>query len=417
MNVRIPALLRLSDTEVAYFVQRVRSSTKTQPCEGGASRTRARLAASAFGQTLRSRKTCAAFVGGIAFMDHSDAGIRRLIQRVGLPWEHPAKRRLGMTERLLASLLAPAVVFKNWRVVRRALVADGEPVDLRFAEERFVAESGCFARFVAQVLLAKDPWRRLFVTGDVSFLRLFACFAAVRTHTPVSVLLPHRRGHSNQIPITVEHLFTMDSEAAKNFNPPPLRTVVEPVEARKRQIRTAERLAIGIATDNFVDVEEVWAAARECAAHRVVAAVRVRLHPGSNIDRLPEHMPSSVVLDDSNESLGAFAEQVDLAIVSRSSAVPRLQELLVPCFHLRSLYAENDRSNRRDPSQEVVWNYPTPEIVDSLSDFLDGLTVGGLNQMVESLEQMTAGIRSPTAAALELVRAELEGFLLVRPQD
>ena len=400
--------LRLTPEEIAYFVMRVRTSSKARPDGANGNRASATIAISAAAKALSLRKTCAPSSGGIAFMDHSDGGIRKLVERSGIPWEEPTKRHLSAAERILAGIISFVFALMNWGPVRQSLVVGSDAVDAMLAEDRFVAGSGCFARFLAQGLLARNSLHGLFVTGDVSFLRMFACFAAIRLDIPISVLLPHRQGPSSVHPIAVDRLFTLDVEAARNFDPRPRTTVVEPVTPRRRQILAAGGLELGILTDNFVDVEQVWATARAFIQHPSVSSVRIRLHPGSIVSRLPQGMPPTVTLE-SNETLEVFSERIDVAIVSASTAVPRLQELLVPCFHMRSLYSELDAWGRRDPTHEVSWLYPTPELSGSVRDFLDSCTNESLTRETEALRRATARTRSSTGK--ELVRAELEAFL------
>lgn len=409
---RLLPLLRLTEKEIAYFALRVRTSSKARPTAGiptRARRTRTVVAIGAAAKAARLRKTCAPFAGGIAFMDHTDDGIRKLVEFAGLPWEQPEKRRLTSSERLLAGLLTFAFVLANWAGVQRALVAGSDPVDLELAQSRLVAGSGCFARFLAQALLERDTWHGLFVTGDVSFLRMFACFAATRTGRPISVYRRHRGGPLWVKPIAVDRLFTMDAGTSEEFDPQPTRVVLEARSFRHRSIGHHASFDVGIVTDNFVSVDHVWEVARECASHNSVRTVRVRLHPGTAVRGLPSGLPPSIELEDNGESLATYAERIDAALVSRSSAVPVLQELLVPCFHARRFYAAHDR--RRFPETTLGSRYPTPEVESSMSEFLDLMTTDALRLEVESLRRSTAAASSAAGTSPASLRDELEAFL------
>lgn len=414
---RLLPLLRLTEKEIAYFALKVRMSTKARPEAGTttrARRTRTVVAIGAAAKAARLRQTCAPFAGGIAFMDHSDDGIRKLVERAGLPWEEPEKRRLTSSERLLVGLLTLAFVLVNWAGVQRALVAGSDPVDLELAQGRFVAGSGCFARFLAQALLERDTWHGLFVTGDVSFLRMFACFAATRTGRPVSIYVRHRTDRLWVIPIAVDRLFTMDAGASENFDPQPTRVVLEAWSFRHRSIGHHASFDVGIVTDNFISVDHVWEVARECASHNNVRTVRIRLHPGSSVRGLPSGLPPSIKLEDNGESLATYAERIDVALVSMSSAVPVLQDLLVPCFHARRLYATDDLWGRQLPEttlESLGWRYPTPEVECPMVEFLDLMTTDALRLEVESLRRSTAASSSAVEISPASLKDELEAFL------
>lgn len=404
-------LVPLNDAEIEYFVLRVRTSTKARPGPPVPPRAGNRLAMAAALAVARKGWSCAVLVDGVAFMDHSDGEIAKLFDRVGVQWREPRKARLSMLERVLAAFVALRFVRTNWPRTARLLADQSPSVDIALAEERFIAGSGCFARLVAQARLRPMTWRGLFVSGDVSFLRMFACFAAVRAGRPVGVYVRHRMDGEWVMPVRVSRLFTMDAAAAGNFLPLPRRVIVEPPPARRRKTAPGQPVEVGIVTDNFVGIEEVWAMAEACARHPDVTSVRIRLHPGSTVRELPLGLPPSVILEDSAEPIAQYAERIDVALVSASSAVPALQDLLVPCFHLRLLYSEDDLWGRRDPTTNIEQRYPVPEVGDDLTAFLQALTAGTLHHEIESLRRQTVDASVGDAMSLDEVRAELEAFL------
>lgn len=404
-------LLRLTEEEIEYFVLRVQTSSKARPEVVNTPRARTPAAINAAWASLRARRTCAPFARGIALMDHSDDGIRKLVERSGITWVEPEKRRLSTGERLLAAALAFGFVLTNWAAVHRAVFAGPNPIDLGLARDRLLSGSGCFARFLAQSHLGRNAWTGLFVTGDVSFLRMFACFAASRTGRPIGVYLRHRMPDHQVMPIAVNRLFTMDPGASRNFSPMPADLVIEPRPVRLRKPHDGEALDVGIVTDNFVSLESVWELARECALQRNIKSVRIRLHPGSPVRDLPPGLPPSVNLEDNREELSAFAERIDFALVSMSSAVPLLQELLVPCFHARHLYRTDDRWKRNRPEWEVDSRYPVPEMTKPLDEFLNPPVADMLSQEIESLRNLIANGQIGNRGSTTLLRNELKSFL------
>ena len=408
---RLRKIVELTDEELQYFVLRVRTSTKARTDMTVPLRNRSRLAVTAALEVTRTRKSCAGFDSGVAYMDHSDREIAKLLERAGLQWREPKKARVPPRERLLAALIALLFVRANWPRIERALTDAPAPVDASLAQERLIAGSGCFARFIAQAHLRPSTWRSIFVSGDVSFLRMFACFAATRAARPIGVYVRHRMDEAWVMPIPVDRLFTMDAAAASNFLPPPRRVIVEPRPTRRRETERGRPVDIGIVTDNFVGIDEVRAVAEACARHPFVKSVRIRLHPGSTVRELPFSLPSSVSLEDSSQPLAQYAERIDVALVSMSSAVPALQDLLVPCFHLRLLYSEDDLWGRRDPSTRFEQRYPTPEVVDDLTEFLHDLPDSILHREIESLRRTTVDASVGDAMSLGEVRAELEAFV------
>lgn len=410
-GVRLRKVVELSPEEIQYFVLRVRTSTKARPDTTVPLRNRNRLAVAAALEVARTRKSCAGFDRGVAYMDHSDRGIAKLFERAGLQWREPRKGSVPPRERLLAALIALLFVRANWPRVEQALTDAPTPIDVSLAQERFIAGSGCFARFIAQARLRPGTWRSILVSGDVSFLRMFACFAATRTDRPIGVYVRHRMDGPWVMPISVDRLFTMDAEAASNFRPPPRAVIVEPRPTRRRTAERGRPVDVGIVTDNFVGIDEVWAVAEACARHPSVTSVRIRLHPGSTVRELPLGLPPSVSLEDTAEPLAQYAERIDVALVSMSSAVPALQDLLVPCFHLRLLYSEDDLWGRRQPSTHIEQRYPTPEVGDDLTAFLQGLTGDVLDRETDSLRRVTVDASLGHAMSLDEVRSELEAFL------
>jgi stress-induced morphogen len=402
------AFLRLTPDEVDYFVHRVRTSSKAGSKPAPDRIAWRRVAIEAAAATWATQKTCAAFSRRIAYMDHSDNGIRALFERSGAQWEEPKKLRLTRLERLIAAIVALRFVQVNRAEVQPALNAAG--ADLRLAAERLAAGAGCFGRFTAQAVVSPDSWRGLFLTADVSFLRMFACYAAVRADRPTSLYVGYRLAHEEILPIAADTLFTFDAAAAESFNTPPMQVIIDVHGARERSNPDDAHYEVGIVTDNFAGISEVWTAARVLARHPVVRSVLIRLHPGSEVTELPSDMPACVSLCDSQEPLPAFSERVDLALVSNSSAVAVLQDLLLPCFHARQFYSHDDLWGRRDLPLMPVGPHSLPEVVGALSEFFDELSPAVLDAERNRLRSVAGG-PVDLAAARVRVRAALEGFL------
>ncbi len=402
------SFVRLGPDEVDYFVKRVRTSSKAAPSPSAHRITWLRLAVRVAVSTARAQKTCAGFSRGIAYMDHSDNGIRALFDRAGVPWEEPEKLQLSRSERLLAAVVAFRLIRVNRAGLRTPLQA--ERTDLALAADRLAVGAGCFGRFVAQAVLAPDSWRGLFLTVDVSFLRMFACYAAVRVNRPTSLFRGHRIGSQGFLPVTAEALFTFDATAAEGFILPPRKVIVDTLGARRRPNPFATPYDVGIITDNFVGMSEVWATTEEVAGHPSVRHVLLRLHPGSKVTELRRGLPDCVTLCDSQESLSRFSERVDLALASNSTAVMVLQDLLVPCFHIRHLYSPNDPWGRRDRPLIPTGRHPLPEVMGTITEFFDVLSPASLAKERDRLRPVE-GITADPVAARERVREALQAYL------
>ena len=397
--------LRLGPDEIDYFVHRVRTSSKARTKTTPSRISWSRLAIEAATATWAAQKTCAAFSRRVAYMDHSDNGIRALFERAEVQWEEPKKLRLSRAERLLATIIAIRFVQVNRSVMHSVLHDAG--VDLGLAADRLAAGAGCFGRFTAQAVLAPESWRGLFLTADVSFLRMFACYAAVRAHRPISMYLGHRTGTYWNLPFIADTLFTLDSSAVEHFNTPPRQVVVDALKARARPNPTSPPYDVGIVTDIFIEISQVWAAAEDLAQHPSVKSVQIRLHPRSRVKKLPDGMSDNIVLCQSQEPLSMFSEGIDFAVVSNSSAVPVLQDLLLPCFFFARLYGEFEDS--RNLSFAVAGRYPPPEILGELRDFVSALKLNSLEAERSRLGSLVGGA-SECAETRELMRKALKLF-------
>ena len=400
--------LRLTESEFAYFEHRVRTSSKANLSPDRKPSGRARMAAIAATRTFRSRTSCAAFDDGIAYMDHSDEGIRQLFERNGITWSAPEKLQLTLPERIAAATFASLFILANWAGLGRILATNS--LDRLLASERFVAGASCFGRFASQARLRPTTWRGLFLTSDVSFLRMFAAFAATRTGRPIAIFSHVRSSGAASIPISIDFLFAFESTVAMNFNPLPRSVSVDVPRARKRQIFSDRKFDCAIVTNNFADLPTVWEVSAQVAGHGFIRSVLVRLHPGSGIRTLPSGLPPNVILSDSANPLSDFAESIDLALVSQSSAVPTLQELLVPCFFIpsfdRNAYFMQDADN-----YSPAWRYATPEAPEPLQKFLDALSADELREQVRRLEAATQSTRSDPEKSGRQLRDKLREFL------
>lgn len=188
----------------------------------------------------------------------------------------------------------------------------------------------------AAILLEFDTaqprqWASTIVDGDVSAQRALIHDVSKRLAKPTYVYMATRR-EPGILDLQFDGLFTYELETALMcVDAPPLVVHVKPTR-RKRQFKSDRPVHVGLVTDNFVD-QVVWEeAVDEIASQASVASVHIRIHPRSKLTLRGVADSEKLVLSSPSQPLEEFAEDVDFAIVSGTSAAQMLRLLGVPCF-------------------------------------------------------------------------------------
>lgn len=280
-------------------------------------------------KTLRSRSTRCHFVGSLAVMDHADRGIERLMEAAGLPIAEMKRRRLPLVVRTRAARIAFAAGRRNRRQLR-----DANPVDhAAITTARYLAGVTCFAQLLAIADASPSSWRATFLSGDVSFLRMFSAFASARAERPLLFLMnDHGRFDSRSLPFDAAMLFARNIDDARAFMIPPERLCLVPRERRERRVEADGSLDVGLVLQNYANLDKVLAFANEASEHPAVRSVLIRPHPGDGRSDLFDRAAGPVQFTPAGQSIAEFSELIDFAIVQGTSAIDHLVGLGVPCL-------------------------------------------------------------------------------------
>lgn len=330
--------LTLDEEEVRFFVNR-NAKLRSDRFSSDGSRSKFGwfgIGVRAATKTMSSRSTRCVFVGGLAIMDHSDRGIERLMGSAGLPVAELTRQRLSIAIRIRAAGIAFTAARRNRRLLQAA-----NPVEhTSLTTTRYLAGVACFAQLLAISAAQPASWSATFLSGDVSFLRMFAAFASARAERPLLFLMNnHGRFADGSLPFESAMLFAWNSEDARAFATRPQRFCLLPRERRQRVLRTDGPMDVGLVLQNYADLDLVQEFTEQIARHPRVRSVLVRPHPGDNRPRPPESSAGTVRFARADESLEDFSERVDFAIAQPSSAIDHLVVLGVPCFGTGRLYS------------------------------------------------------------------------------
>ncbi len=369
--------LALKPEEVRFFVSRL-----SPPRQGATQSVRqvARhsrwfgIAVRAGLKTALTKSTRANFTGRLAVMDHSDRGIERQLGLAGVRVKPLRNRRLPFTTRLLAGLICCRFLQLNAPILRAEIQARDIDIEMFRVMERLLAGATCFSQFIAVATRHPESWRGTFLSGDVSFLRMFGAFATERSGRELFFLLNnHGLVKPRTLPFEPDIVFTHHLEDAGAFlREPKAVSLVRRVE-RARQPSTGEAFDIGIVTQNYIDVRAVMELAETLCRHNRVSSVRVRLHPGHKVDFIPDLTSSCVTFSPPEETLFAFSECVDLVIATGTSAIDHLVGWNVPCFGTGSLWDPPSDWNAVQATSESFCSR-IPALPSNMLTFLNEMT-------------------------------------------
>lgn len=398
--------LSLDEREVRFFATRNARLRKDRFLETGKG-----SAAAWFGigvragvKTLRSRSTRCHFVESLAVMDHADRGIEQLMKAAGLPVVELKRRRLSLAVRIRAARIAFSTARRNRKHLR-----DANPVNhAAITTTRYVAGVTCFAQLLAIADASPSSWRATFLSGDVSFLRMFSGFASARAERPLIFLMnDHGRFDSRSLPFDAAMLFARHNDDARAFMIPPERLCLVPRERRKRRVEAEGSLDVGLVLTNYADLDKVLVFAENAAEHPAVRSVLIRPHPGDKRSDLFDRAAGPVQFTPVGQSIAEFSESIDFAIVQGSSAIDHLVGLGVPCLGTGRFHSPPITWHRINASRNFRASIPAlPETFDEAirmirTDTSDPNHTGFLeaNEAIATESEVT-----PLLEALEFVR-------------
>lgn len=202
----------------------------------------------------RSRSTKCAFIGSLAVMDHSDRGIEKLLQSAGLQASEMSKRRLPASLRFRAARIAFITANRNQRRFRALDTTSHTSV----TTSRYLAGAVVFAQLLAIASAQPTMWRGTFLSGDVSFLRMFAAFASSRTGRPLFIMMnDHGEFAEGSFPFEAVVLFSWNSADVAAFMVPPQHLCLLQRVHRRRAVPADGPLEVGLVLQNYADRKSV----------------------------------------------------------------------------------------------------------------------------------------------------------------
>lgn len=283
---------------------------------------------------------------GTLIGSHEDRGIQEMIHAHLPNWTEAPRFKAPPLLRAKASKTAFLMAWESAGFFKNAMrgAQPIRPLLLLIHLAASIAGAAILLEFNA---VQPRQWKATILDGDVSAQRALIHDVSKRLAKSTYVYMATKR-KPGSLSLPFDGMFTYEIETALMLaEAPPLVVHVEPTR-RKRQIKLDESVHVGLVTDNFVD-KDVWEEAiAEIASQKNVASVHIRVHPRSKL-KVPDVADSrKIVTSSPSRPLAEFAEEVDIAIVSRTSAAQMLRLLGVPCFTYPRL-----NPNQLIPSEEL----------------------------------------------------------------
>lgn len=332
-----------------------------------------------------------AISGGTLVAAHADRAIQQMLKRNLEHWTEAPQERLSLAVRVKGALDSFLLVMNS-----RAVIAES------FRRHGGVQQRRLFRQFAVNISLVAilreidrrrpDYWHQTILDGDVSVTRALI-YEASRSLSKPTHFFRQNPSPLFSLPLDCDVLFTNDPACSGYFRRPPKLIVHEELPRRRRRVMNESQLHIGVVTDNFID-EAFWMhLIQELAAHSVVARVQVRVHPRSTLRLQRPTVASRVLMSSPSVPLSDFAEQIDFALVSKTTAALTLRQIGVPCFRIPALNPQSDASS--DPTC----------LTEPLATFLNNVCAEDLQR---GLLQASVETHVGTPIRTDVARAMLE---------